>query len=78
MTPTATPEPDDDNGDERPIKGIPDDNPVFEPDDDGECEKHETRVKTTPSGEQVNVPCHAAENSENAGPPDDVPRGNDD
>lgn len=40
--------------------GIPDHNPVFEPDDDGVCEKHETRIKTTPSGRQVNVPCHAA------------------
>lgn len=40
--------------------GIPDSNPVFEPDDDGVCEKHETVVKTTPSGKQVNVPCLAA------------------
>jgi hypothetical protein len=41
-------------------RGIPDHNPVFSPDDgDGVCEKHETRVKTTPSGNRVNVPCHA-------------------
>ena len=34
---------------------------MFTPDDDGECEKHESAVKTTPSGRQVRVPCHAAE-----------------
>ncbi|HEY8172068.1 MAG TPA: hypothetical protein VIH21_03190 [Dehalococcoidia bacterium] len=40
--------------------GIPDDNPVHHPDDgDGVCEKHETVIKTTPSGNRVNVPCHA-------------------
>jgi len=51
----------------REIKGIPDENPVYEPaDGDDECEKGETRVKTTPSGTQVNVPCHAAEHT-NAG-----------
>jgi hypothetical protein len=42
--------------------GIPDSNPVFGPDDgDGECEKHETGTKTTPSGNVVNVPCHASD-----------------
>ena len=43
------------------VVGIPDSNPVKHPEDgDGECEKHETVIKTTPSGRQVNVPCHAA------------------
>ncbi len=65
VTPTATP---DDGGGEGPrdITGIPDDNPNFVPDDDGTCERGESRVKTTPDGNQVNVPCHAAENSEHA------------
>ena len=41
--------------------GIPDSNPVKHPEDgDGVCEKHETVVKVTPSGNHVNVPCHAA------------------
>lgn len=41
--------------------GIPDSNPVKSPEDgNGTCEKHETVVKTTPSGKNVNVPCHAA------------------
>lgn len=47
---------------QRDIKGIPDDNPNFAP-VSGECDKGETAVKTTPSGTQVNVPCHAAENA---------------
>lgn len=51
----------------REIVGIPDENPNFEPENgDGTCEKGETVVKTTPSGKQVNVPCHAVER----GPPD--------
>lgn len=59
-TPTSTPEADDDAG-QRDVVGIPDDNPNHQPDDgDGVCEKGETEVKTTPSGKQVNVPCHAA------------------
>ena len=42
--------------------GIPDDNPSHHPEDgDGECEKGETVIKTTPSGKRVNVPCQAAE-----------------
>lgn len=60
----------DDGDDEdvpREIVGIPDENPNFEPENgDGTCEKGETVVKTTPSGKQVNVPCHAVER----GPPD--------
>jgi hypothetical protein len=45
----------------RDIKGIPDENPVHKPaDSDGECEKGETVVKTTPAGTNVNVPCQAA------------------
>ncbi len=83
-TPTGTVEPtatfEDGEGDgSRDITGIPDDNPNFVPDDDGSCERGESRVKTTPGENQVNVPCHAAENSEHAqdghpghehGPPD--------
>ncbi len=45
---------------ERQIVGIPTANPHFKPSDDGDCEKGETLVKTTPSGERVNVPCQAA------------------
>lgn len=70
-TPTETPEPtptedanetpeaNEDDEDED-VRGIPDSNPVKQPaDDDGECEKNETVIKTTPSGTQVNVPCNA-------------------
>ena len=60
---TATQEADDGQG-PRDVTGIPDDNPNFAPDDDGDCEHGETRVKTTPGGHQVNVPCHAAEHSD--------------
>jgi len=50
----------------RVVVGIPEDNPNHQADDgDGECEKGEAAVKTTPSGNQVRVPCHAVE----AGPP---------
>lgn len=43
------------------VGGIPDHNPSHHPEDgDGVCEKGETVIKTTPSGRQVNVPCHAA------------------
>jgi len=68
--PTATPDGEDDDR-----HGIPDSNPVFSPDDDDECEKHETREKTTPSGNIVTVPCHAADkelpHDKNKGGPDD-------
>jgi len=57
----------DDEDAPREIVGIPDENPNFEPENgDGTCDKGETVVKTTPSGKQVNVPCHAVE----PGPPD--------
>jgi hypothetical protein len=49
----------------RVVVGIPEDNPNHQADGDGECEKAETAIKTTPSGNQVTVPCHAVE----AGPP---------
>jgi hypothetical protein len=68
-TPTATPE--EDEGDEtgpRDVVGIPDSNPVKQPEDgDGVCWKGETVVKTTPSGKQVNVPCQAARTYEPKG-----------
>jgi hypothetical protein len=52
---------DNDTG-QRAIVGIPEDNPVHQPAATPEaCEKGETAVKTTPSGKQVNVPCHAVE-----------------
>jgi len=49
----------------RAVVGIPEDNPNHQADGDGECEKAETTIKTTPSGNQVRVPCHAVE----PGPP---------
>jgi len=49
----------------RVVVGIPEDNPNHQADGDGECEKAETTIKTTPSGNQVRVPCHAVE----PGPP---------
>ncbi len=46
----------------REIKGIPDESPNHQPaNSDGECEKGETSVKTTPAGTRVNVPCQAAD-----------------
>lgn len=60
---SETPEAEDTNdGDdeERDIRGIPDSNPVKSHENgDGVCDKHETVIKTTPSGVQVNVPCNA-------------------
>lgn len=48
--------------------GIPDDNPSHHPEDgDGECEKGETVIKTTPSGRQVNVPCNAVGHGDDDG-----------
>jgi hypothetical protein len=46
--PTSTPD----------IHGIPEDNPAHH-DDNGDdvCDKHETIIKTTPSGNLVRVPC---------------------
>jgi hypothetical protein len=44
------------------IKGIPSTNPNHQPEaTPGVCQKGETVIKTTPSGEQVNVPCQAAD-----------------
>lgn len=61
-TPAATETPD---GDDDDIHGIPADNPNHVDDDgDGICEKGEAAVKTTPSGNQVRVPCHAADKSD--------------
>jgi hypothetical protein len=66
--PEATPTEDGGEGEEDDVHGIPDSNPVKHPEDgDGVCEKGETVVKTTPSGNQVNVPCHAAKNSGQGG-----------
>jgi hypothetical protein len=56
----------DEEDSRRVVVGIPEDNPNHQADDgDGECEKGETAIKTTPSGNQVRVPCHAVE----PGPP---------
>ena len=72
-TPTPTPEsepeatatPEDDETGPRDVAGIPDDNPVKQPEDgDGVCEKGETVIKTTPSGNLVNVPCRAVKTPE--------------
>jgi hypothetical protein len=65
---TATPSPeatatggDKDDNHDRDVKGVPTSNPAHHPgDDDGNCDKGETEVKTTPSGTQVDVPCQAA------------------
>ncbi len=62
---TATPSADN-SGDATPgprdVVGIPDSNPVKQPENgDGVCQKGETVVKTTPSGRQVNVPCNAVD-----------------
>lgn len=62
---------------ERDVVGIPEDNPDHQQDNgDGHCDKGETAVKTTPSGNKVRVPCQAVE----AGPPglSEGPRGGDD
>lgn len=73
-TPTATPEaseatatatPEDDETGPRDVVGIPDSNPVKQPEDgDGVCEKGETVIKTTPSGNLVSVPCRAVKTPE--------------
>ena len=44
-------------------RGIPDDNPSHAPDAGGACDKGETAIKTTPGGNRVMVPCHAANNN---------------
>lgn len=54
-TPTPAPAP--------AAKGIPDKNPSHAPNVDAVCEKRETGVRTTPGGNRVNIPCHAAESS---------------
>ena len=72
-TPTPTPEsepeatatPEDDETGPRDVVGIPDDNPVKQPENgDGVCEKGETVIKTTPSGNLVSVPCRAVKTPE--------------
>ncbi len=82
---TETPDPNasvtpDPNATEAPreIKGIPDSNPVKQPEDgDGVCEKGETVVKTTPSGVQVAVPCNAVMKTNGAKAPTVTPDPND-
>ena len=65
---TGTPSDGDDDGD-RDIKGIPTSNPSHRDDDgDGTCEKGETEVKTTPSGNQVRAPCQAVKDGEHGAP----------
>jgi hypothetical protein len=59
-TVTATPTPGDEDGEDDDVHGIPDSNPSKRPNDDDVCEKGETDIKITPSGNRVNVPCHAA------------------
>jgi hypothetical protein len=66
---TETPDDGDDEGEDedgqREIGGIPQSNPNFvDENGDGECEKGEAVVKTTPSGRQVRVPCQAAKDFE--------------
>lgn len=68
-TPDATGTPsggDDDEEVDDDVHGIPDSNPSHKDDDgDGECEKGETTVKTTPSGTDVTVPCQADKHGSN-------------
>jgi hypothetical protein len=45
--------------DDADIRGIPDANPSHESNDDGDCEKGETEIETTPSDTEVNIPCHS-------------------
>jgi hypothetical protein len=60
-TETAEDDADSEDENDNDVHGIPTTNPSHHPEDgDGECEKGETVVKTTPSGTQVNVPCQAA------------------
>jgi hypothetical protein len=70
---TATPEadPDDEDGTgPREVKGIPTTNPVKTDDNgDGVCDKGETVIKTTPSGQQVRVPCQAVDKTHGANLP---------
>lgn len=48
--------------DQRDILGIPEDHPVFtEEAEEGSCEQHQFAVKTTPSGNEVRVPCVVVE-----------------
>jgi hypothetical protein len=64
-TPDVSPTP---GGEEDDVRGIPDSNPSKHPEDgDGVCEKGETVVKETPSGNLVNVPCHAADKDKDGG-----------
>jgi hypothetical protein len=47
--------------------GIPDSNPVHHPEDgNGVCEKGETVVKITPSGNKVTVPCQSVGHGHNS------------
>ena len=61
-TPTASATPG--GGEDDDVHGIPTSNPSHHPEDgDGECEHGETIVKTTPSGNKVNVPCQTQKHS---------------
>jgi hypothetical protein len=53
---TEEPEEEEEGDGQREIGGIPEDHPVFHDGDGGKC----AAIKTTPSGRQVRVPCHAA------------------
>jgi len=53
---TEEPEGEEEGDGQREIGGIPEDHPVFHDGEGGKC----AAIKTTPSGRQVRVPCHAA------------------
>lgn len=56
--------------DDRGVHGIPTTNPSHRPEDgDGVCQRGETIVKTTPSGNKVTVPCQTAKHGEGHGNP---------
>jgi hypothetical protein len=75
---TATPTPTDTPAADTPtptagagegdVHGIPDGNPSHHPEDgDGICQHGETVIKTTPSGNKVNVPCETQKHQQNHG-----------
>jgi cytoskeletal protein RodZ len=53
---TEEPEGEEEGDGQREIGGIPENHPVYHDGEGGKC----AAIKTTPSGRQVRVPCHAA------------------
>lgn len=53
---TEEPEGEEEGDGQREVGGIPENHPVYHDGEGGKC----AAIKTTPSGRQVRVPCHAA------------------